>query len=106
MTDDPRWAVLQSAKVQLLNQFANRGVLRIEFISAFPTQVGTHVWLCTRSDVQRDSLSKSSELEAEVRDLLRSVGLPAADVDASGVVVQSEETVDRDYDGSWFYALR
>ena len=31
-------------------------------------------------------------------------GSPAIDI--TGVTVQSEETVNRDFEGSWFYAMR
>ena len=33
-------------------------------------------------------------------------GSPEAYVPTIGVVFQSQETVDRDYEGSWFYAMR
>jgi len=37
---------------------------------------------------------------------LRAVGFSPIDLASSVVIVQSQQTVDRDYEGSWFYALR
>jgi hypothetical protein len=35
-----------------------------------------------------------------------SVGFSSADIAASGVVVESQETVDRDTEGNWFFRMR
>lgn len=106
MSGDPRWEALQSARDELLAKFSLRGVSRVEFVAAFPDQLGAHVWLATGSDVDRDALASQPELQVEVLATLRSFGLPPEDIEASGVQVQSQETVDRDFKGSWFYALR
>jgi hypothetical protein len=63
------------------------------------------VWLGTETDAERDSLPREPFV-AEVREILESVGLPRDEARFDGTVVQSQETVDRDYQGSWFYALR
>jgi hypothetical protein len=42
----------------------------------------------------------------EVRAIVDDAGLPRSAAQVAGTVAQSQETVDRDYEGSWFYALR
>jgi len=69
-----------------------------------PYQVS--VWLGTATDPQKAALAGEERLAATVRDILTSSGLGETDAVFDGVVVQSQETVDRDYEGSWFYALR
>ena len=89
----------------LLLCFGQSGVVRIEYVSAFPTQDDAWVWLGTVSDDERDALAGSDrDLLSEVRRVAQRHGFLAQDI--SGVTVQSEETVTRDFDGSWFYALR
>lgn len=102
---DPRWALLQDMKPVLLRRFRDAGVLRVEYVSAFPSQDDAWVWLGTATDVERDALTGSEpRLLSEARLIAERHGFPAHDV--SGVTVQSEETVARDFEGSWFYALR
>ena len=80
-------------------------MVRVEYVSAFPSQDDAWVWLGTTTDVERDTLAGSRPgLLSEVRLIAERHGFIAQSV--SGVVVQSEETVARDYEGSWFYALR
>lgn len=61
------------------------------------------VWLGTSSDAERDSLATSHGLLGLVRRLLAD---EVDGIEVSGVTVQSDETVRRDFEGSWFYALR
>lgn len=41
-----------------------------------------------------------------MRAVLADTGFPADMLDGLRTTAQSQETVDREYDGSWFYALR
>lgn len=100
---DHRWTGLQEAAPLLVAAFGGRGVVRVEYVAAFPQP---DVWVClgTATDAQREALAADERLDDEVRqvlDLRCEVGIKV-----QGVTVQSEETVARDYDGSWFYALR
>jgi hypothetical protein len=105
LVTDPRWALLQDMKPALLRRFRESGVLRVEYVSAFPFQDDAWVWLGTATDAERDALTGSEpRLLAEARLIAESHAFPAQNV--SGVTVQSEETVARDFEGSWFYALR
>lgn len=80
-------------------------MVRVEYVSAFPSQDDAWVWLGTATDAERDDLARSeARLLAEVRLIAERHGFTAQNI--SGVTVQSEETVARDFEGSWFYALR
>lgn len=92
-------------KPALLRVFGESGVTRIEYVSALPSQDDVWVWLGTSTDGERDALARSEpQVLAEVRLIAVRHGFVAEKV--SGVTVQSEETVARDFQGSWFYALR
>ena len=102
---DPRWALLQDTTPTLLQVFGESGVTRIEFVSAFPSRDDVWVWLGTSTDAERDALTGTGpHVLSTVRLVARGHGFEAAKV--SGVTVQSEETVARDFGGSWFHALR
>ena len=78
-------------------------VARVEFVVAFEEarDRGPWVWLGTRTDEERDALAADDGLASATRETVGRHGLRV-----SGVTVESQETVDRDYDGSWFYRLR
>lgn len=92
-------------KPSLLQTFRGSGVVRIEYVSAFPFQDDAWVWLGTATDAERDALVGTEPvLLSKVRRTSERHGFAPERV--SGVTVQSEETVARDYEGSWFHALR
>lgn len=100
--------------------FGNRELLaRLYRRLNYPPRIGTserlvgfvhpfrvHVWPVTRTDAERDSLPAANPFVDEVRSAIRASGFPDEHASLDGTVAQSQETVDRDYDGSWFYALR
>ena len=108
MTDVPRgvFAALDRAKPVLLDALNAHGVRRIEFVVGFVKPYSVHVWLCTETDLQRDALPARDPYLDEVRAVVDDAGLPQGDAHVDGTVAQSQETVIRDYEGSWFYALR
>lgn len=87
-------------------RFASRGVTTTRFVGAFPDLPGAGVWLCTTTDAERDALQADAGLLGSIRDVMREVGFSSLDVAETGVVVQSQQTVDRAYEGSWFFAMR
>jgi hypothetical protein len=95
--------MLNELKPVLIEAFGGDGVVRVEYVSAFPDQDDAWVWLGTATDAERDALA-SRELLGALRDVVPGAGFDPGLI--SGVTVQSEETVARDYAGSWFYALR
>jgi predicted component of type VI protein secretion system len=103
---DPRWPLLNKARSAILARLGERGVQRVEFVAAFGTSDEVWVWLATASDAERDALTDSEPFLEEVREALASVGYPADQLVNVHSTAQSQETVDRDYESSWFYALR
>ena len=101
-----KWAVLEDAERRLLDAYAGSGVMRIEYVVGFVEPYQVSVWLGTETDAQREALAPRNGLHEEVANALSASGINATDAVFNGVVVQSQETVDRDYEGSWFYALR
>jgi hypothetical protein len=81
-------------------------VVRIEFVVDFSYPWRCSVWLITRTDEQRDALGALDPEREVVREVLEQVGIPPEQLEALTVTSQSQETVGRDYNGSWFYALR
>jgi hypothetical protein len=99
------WAVLEDAETRLSASFAGFGVARIEYVVGFVEPYEVSVWLGTETDAQRETLRRREGLHEEVGDALAAAGIDHTDGVFRGVVVQSQETGDRDYDGNWFSAL-
>jgi hypothetical protein len=104
--DVDRWAVLQDAETRLLACLASSGVMRLEYVVGFVEPYEVSVWLGTETDAQREALKRHEGLHEEVGDALTAAGIDDTDAVFRRVVVQSQETVDREYEGRWFYALR
>jgi hypothetical protein len=64
------------------------------------------VWIVTPNDRDRDRLRADRALEAELRAALHDLGYPAAAIPAVGFAFESQQTVDRDYGGNWWHAVR
>ena len=99
---DPRWDMLDTARSAVRAELADKGVARVDYVAALPDP-NVWVWLGTQTDAQRDTLATANDLLAQVR---RVLAQEVTGIDVTGVTVQSEETVKRDYEGSWFYAMR
>ncbi|BCB88697.1 hypothetical protein [Phytohabitans suffuscus] len=102
---DPRWDLLDRAEPLIVNRLCSYGVDEVRFVVAFPRDAFA-VWLCVRSDQERDLLGNPNPLLEEVRSCVLEAGFSTSQVADLRTVAQSKETVDRDYEGSWFYALR
>lgn len=111
MTDDegskdPGWTRLESAGPLLIQGLRNRHINRIEFVAAFPHFEAFAVWLCTQTDADRDVIGTHDPLVDEVRSVLLEVGFRTDQLAGLRTTAQSQETIDRDFAGSWFYATR
>ena len=102
---DPGWSLLDVAKPLLLNRLGEHGVEQIEYVGAFPDDAFS-VWLCTQTDSERDAMGSPGPLLDAVRATLMEAGFTPDQVTGVRTVTQSQETVDRDYEGSWFYAMQ
>lgn len=58
-------------------------------------------WVVTDRDNERDALAGDSALRATLNEAAVRAGFAP-----DSFTFQSQETVDRDYGGSWFYAMR
>lgn len=98
---------LEDAKPALCEELGHFGVTRIEYVVGFVKPYQVAVWLGTETDAQRDALSPINPEIDSVRRILKPL-LPNVDYvgEIDATVAQSQEAVDRDYQGSWFYALR
>jgi len=63
-------------------------------------------WITTDTDAQRDRLAADTGMQDEFRRILMRVGYPAEAILDVGFAFQSEETVQRDYGGNWYYAVK
>lgn len=64
------------------------------------------IWTTTATDRERDALSRDEQLLSHFRSLLLEEGYPADAVPHVGFAFESEETVKRDYNGNWWYAVK
>lgn len=100
------FAALERAEPRLLDRLKSHGVIRVEWVVGFVEPYRVSAWLATATDAERDKLGRDQPFLTEVRDVVASEGLPSGRARVNATVAQSQETVDRDYEGSWFYALR
>jgi hypothetical protein len=67
-------------------------------------------YLCILINVDTDSektqLLEDKELEKNVRQVALDAGYPAQSVPLIGISIESQQTVDRDWQGNWFYARK
>jgi len=103
---DPRWTLLHESRDALVDAFSGEGVGRVEYVAAFPEQASFSVWLGTTTDAEAILVRGPLDLHERVHRTLREEGFDERDLDHLRVLVQSQETVDRDHDGSWSHALR
>ena len=104
MTEAAFWAAAERVRGDLLARYAASGVVRVELVVDFEESERRRVWpwLATTTDEERDALMNEPVLAEEANALVARHGLKPG----GGVTVQSEETVARDFDGSWFNAMR
>jgi hypothetical protein len=104
--DRPSFDLLEQAEPLLLERLGHHGVERIEYTVGFVFPWKYGVWLCVDTDEQRDALGTDNPHRDLVREVLAAVGIPSDHLQDLVTTSQSQETVDREYEGSWFYALR
>ncbi|MCX6407913.1 MAG: hypothetical protein NTV28_13420 [Propionibacteriales bacterium] len=72
-------------------------------VIAFAPPFEFWIWLGTATDQERDVLRSEDGLYERVRRIAEKDGLERL---LKGVHVESQETVDREYEGSWSHAMR
>ena len=64
------------------------------------------IWLVTASDEEKAEVKGRGLLRAEVLAALGDAGVAPDLVERTVVGVESQETVDRDFEGNWYYAMK
>lgn len=96
---------LEVAEVTIVEALGSHGVIDVEWVVGFVRPFHVSAWLVTSTDRERDALPPQP-FRDEVLSMLLDAGPPSDDLGEFDTVAQSQESVDRDYEGSWFYALR
>jgi len=64
------------------------------------------VWVATKTDAQRDRLASNPAVSDRFRQILAAEGYPASVLDEVNFTFESQETVDREFGGNWWYAQK
>ena len=64
------------------------------------------VWLVTQTDLDRDKILESGLLRELVIQRLKEAGVKGELAEQAGATIESQETVDRDFDGNWRNAMQ
>jgi hypothetical protein len=64
------------------------------------------IWITTQTDSERDNLRAKPELIDKFRTTLSEAGYPREAVPKVGFEFESQETVNRDFHGSWYLATK
>jgi len=83
---------------------AGQGVVDAQWFIAFHGY--PVIWLVTTADTEKEEVAARGFFRPEVLVPLRVAGVRSDLADRTHVTVESQETVDRDFQGSWFYAMR
>lgn len=103
---DSRSSQLEVARDRIIAALAPNGVERVEYVGAFPVSDRFAVWLGAGSDKQATASRSRADVKAVIMDALRAARVDTLTALEVAIVLQSQEIVDRDYGGSWFYATR
>lgn len=89
---------------QVVQDLQAQGVIRAIPFLGF--NVEPVVWLVTRLDAERDSVTRHGIPRDLVIQRLEEAGVRSNLAARAGVTVESEETVDRDHGGNWRIAMQ
>jgi hypothetical protein len=97
-------AAVQAATPTIVAALKRWGVTGLQFFLAFGGE--PVIWLVTSTDAEKNDVANHGFFVGEVRTLLLEAGLAPELATRASVTVESQETVDRDYESSWFSAMR
>ena len=100
---EPNRRVVKRLEKSLLREFGSQGVRHVEFVIAFSEPFTYWVWLGSATDAEREQLQADASVNERIRAQAANLSIDAL---YEGWTIESQETVDRDYQGSWFYRLR
>jgi len=64
-----------------------------------------YAYVKTKTDIQKEKLISSKEVQSKFRECLSQAGIPKDVALHLSLYIESEETVEREWAGNWFYAL-
>lgn len=91
-------------RAEIRRTIPEAGLFSFGAVDAFPGALA--IWVTTRTDAERDRLLRDPGFEPKMRALLGQAGYPADCVGYAGFTAESEETVERDYKGNWYWAVK
>jgi hypothetical protein len=89
---------------RIVESLSASGVTGVQWFLAF--QGEPVIWLVTATDADKSRVAEQGFFRDIVCRLLVEAGLPDVLASRVGVTVESEETVARDFESNWFYAMR
>lgn len=108
VSDGPLAPVIAAAARKIValarERVASAGIFHFGAVDIHPKHLA--YWITTATDAERDRLAGDADLQDEFRRVLLRSGYPADAVLEVGFAFQSEETVQRDYGGNWFHAVK
>jgi len=93
-----------AAVPMIIGSLAANGVTNVHWFLSFHGY--PVIWLVTNSDAEKERVTEHGCFRTEVLSALAEAGVADDLVERTHVTVESEQTVDRDFEGSWFYAMR
>lgn len=100
------WQALRKLEGPILERLGPHGIIGVYPVVGFVHPFEIHLWLATATDAARDALPSPDPFLDEVRAVVAASRFPHEHATIIGTVAQSQETVDREYEGSWWYARR
>jgi len=64
------------------------------------------LWIATEKDWERDQLQSDGSFAKAISAALLQYKYPSEAVPHVGVVIESQQTVDREFAGSWWYRMK
>jgi len=95
---------VSAAVPRIVSSLAAHGVRNVLWFLAYDGH--PLIWLVTDTDEERGSVAEHGFFRAEVLSALTDSGLAPELVHHTGITVQSQESVDRDWDGNWRHAMQ
>ncbi len=97
-------AAIDTAVLAVVRKLERYGVTGVHWF--WPEQGAPAMWLVTTTDAEKSMVVDHGMFATEVHAELSAAGVPFGVSNRATVTVESLETLDRDYHGSWAYLLR
>ena len=95
---------VKDAIPRIVAMLESHGVKRVQWFLGFGGE--PVIWLVTSTDAERDAVARQGFFREEVLAKLAEAGVGDPPLSKAGVTVESEESVERDWQGNWWYAMK